>query len=188
MISKETENQLLIELEKYGNAYGACLKVGIHRSTFYRWMLKNKRFKKEADKAIALGRENISDMAENGLLQNIKAGNQRAVEYALSHNSERYREKQSSTVVFIHKKEIPEILKTKTLEDLLREDEKELQKETSIVEQNEPGEMENKELVVEEKIVSEVIIETKQENNTIENSTKPPIRKGPRPRNKEDRH
>ena len=129
MIDDKTKEKLLEEIQKFGNVYLSCLKIGIDKATYYRWKQKSKKFRAKADEAEKIGRENISDVAEHALLQNIKDKNQRAIEYALSHNSEIYKQKRSSSVVIVHKKEnstppLPE----KTLEDLLDDEEEAIKK------------------------------------------------------------
>jgi hypothetical protein len=122
MIDGKTKQKLLDEIQKFGNVYLSCLKTGIGKATYYRWKEKDKKFREQAEKAERMGRENISDVAEHALLQNIKKGDQRAIEYALNHNSERYKQKQTSTVVLLHKKDVPiPNSPIKTLEDLFDE-------------------------------------------------------------------
>ena len=119
MINKEIKEQLIQELGKTGNIYWSCSKVGIDRSTFYRWKNKDKKFQEKVEMAEKMGRENMCDISEHALFKNVKAGNQRAIEYALRFNSKKYGRKQSTNVVITHKKEgltsDPEI---KTIEDL----------------------------------------------------------------------
>jgi hypothetical protein len=131
MISGKIKKDLLNELKKFGNVFFSCSKIGVDKSTYYRWKQKNEKFKEQAEEAIRIGRENICDVAEHALLKNIKDGEQRAIEYGLSHNSERYRQKRVSDVVILHKKEVlgsnPEV---KTIEDLFDDyDKKQLEGE-----------------------------------------------------------
>lgn len=53
----------------------ACKKVGIARSTFYRWCDADLEFKRTAEDAIALGRDKMNDYVESKLLEAINAGN-----------------------------------------------------------------------------------------------------------------
>ena len=119
MINKEIKEQLIQELGKTGNIYWSCSKIGIDRSTFYRWKNKDKKFQEKVEMAEKMGRENMCDISEHALFENVKAGNQRAIEYALRFNSKKYGRKQSTNVVITHKKEgltsDPEV---KTIEDL----------------------------------------------------------------------
>ncbi len=102
MIDAETKQKLLKELQKSGNVGLSCMKVGVDRSTFYRWGEKNKKFKVDADKAITIGRENNNDVAEHALMIKVKEKDMTAIKYQLSHNSARYKPK-PSTVNINHK-------------------------------------------------------------------------------------
>lgn len=104
MIDDKTKKKLLKELEKTGNVYLACLKVGIDRSTHYRWRDSDADFKKQATRAIRRGKENICDIAKHALLLKVKEKDMRAIEYVLSHNDPAYKKKQTSNVVIVHKK------------------------------------------------------------------------------------
>lgn len=107
MIDGDIKKKLLDEIRKFGNIYLSCLKIGVDRATYYRWKQKDKKFKEGAEEAERLGRRNICDVAEHYLMQNVKGKNQRAIEYTLSHNSGRYKQKQTSNVIFLHKKDVP---------------------------------------------------------------------------------
>lgn len=84
-------DKLVAELERTGIPLTACSKVGVSRSTYYRWRQENIVFKLQTDEAIQIGRENITDLAESKLVKNIGDGNQRAIEFQLRHNDSRYR-------------------------------------------------------------------------------------------------
>ena len=92
MLSNKTKNDLLTELEKNGNVSLSCAKIGMDKSTFYRW-LKNKAFKKRAELAIDHGRETNCDIAESSLIVQVKKGRMDAIKYLLSHNSPRYKQR-----------------------------------------------------------------------------------------------
>ena len=194
MISEQTKKILLEEIGKYGNIYGACFKLGIDRSTFYRWLGKNKRFKKEAEEALKMGRENICDLAESKLLQNVKNGNQNSIEYVLRHNSDRYRKKETSNVVIVHKKDFSPVVREPSLEEILDIHNKligETEKE-SIKRISPDYELEKQKVFDSNQ--TEIISETTEIVVSAEKTTKEKkedskiIRKGPRPRNKEDRN
>ncbi len=123
MIDDKTKQKLLKELEKSGNVYLSCLKVGIDRSTHYRWFDSDKEFKKLAGQAIRRGKENNCDIAKHALMIKVKEKDMRAIEYVLSHNDPMYKKKQTSNVVIVHKKigAIPG-LGEKTMEDIIDED------------------------------------------------------------------
>lgn len=91
MIKSRLKKKLIEEISKVGNVWFSCSKLGIGRATYYRWKEKCPSFKIEAEEAECLGRQNMGDIADAALLKNVKNGSQRAIEYALGHNSERYR-------------------------------------------------------------------------------------------------
>lgn len=91
MIDDETINKFLEELEKYGNVYRAASKVGISRSTAYRWCEEDPEFKKKFNSKVRLGRENSTDLVENSLVSLAVNGDLGAIKYYLPHNSERYK-------------------------------------------------------------------------------------------------
>lgn len=113
MIDAKTKQKLLEGIYKFGNIYMSCLSVGISRADYYRWIKKDNSFKEKAEEAMRIGRENFVDICEGGLIKNVKNGNQRAIEYGLRFNSERYKsEKSSDNALFLKN------AKQKTLEDL----------------------------------------------------------------------
>lgn len=68
----------------------ACKKVGISRATYYRWRVKDKKFRGEVEIAIGNGRDTFREIAESMLLKKVKEGNLDAIKYALQHNDKRY--------------------------------------------------------------------------------------------------
>ncbi len=68
----------------------ACAQIGVSRSTIYRWMKDNYRFKRKVLKAITNGRENVTEIAETALVKEVSRGNMRAIEFFLKYNSKRY--------------------------------------------------------------------------------------------------
>lgn len=99
MIDGKTRNKLLEELEKSGNVYLSCLKIGINKATYYRWRENDKTFRKQADKAIRNGRGNMCDVAEHALMMNVKDKKMDAIKYVLSHNSPRYKPKDKRALI-----------------------------------------------------------------------------------------
>lgn len=71
----------------------ACDKVGISRTTFYRWIHANKDFAITVEKSLTTGREFINDLAESQVLSLIKQGEIKAIRLWLTHNSARYANK-----------------------------------------------------------------------------------------------
>lgn len=93
MIDDKTRQKLIQELEKSGNVYLSCLKVGVNRATYYRWREMDSKFKKSANNALRSGRENICDIAEHALLMNVKDKKMDAIKYVLGHLSPKYKPK-----------------------------------------------------------------------------------------------
>lgn len=88
--TKKQRRLLLSELENSPIVERACKKVGIARSTFYRWCGADPAFKEEAEAALAKGREKMNDFTESKLLEAISMGNMQGIRYWLDHNSKRY--------------------------------------------------------------------------------------------------
>ncbi len=69
----------------------ACQKIGIARSTYYRWYNYDADFRQDVDHAQNRGREKLTDFAESKLLENIRNNQYASIAYWLSHNTTRYR-------------------------------------------------------------------------------------------------
>ena len=93
-----TKKQLVEELEQNYILLRACTKLGLARSTVYRWMKEDESFEESVHYAQKLGRRNMSDFIETKLIANIEDGNQRAIEYWLGHHNDDYRSKEVSVV------------------------------------------------------------------------------------------
>lgn len=91
MIDDETKNKFLEELEKYGNVFRAASKMGISRSTIYRWCEENPEFRKWFNSKVRIGRENSTDIVENSLISLAAREDLNAIKFYLTHNSERYK-------------------------------------------------------------------------------------------------
>lgn len=107
----------------------AAQKVGVARSTVYRWLNSNYDFKKAANDALDLGRKGIVDLAEMGLMAKVKEKDMGAIKFVLMHNDPRYKPERPAAVQKIEAKN-EEILdlreRNKRLEELSRLSEKEL--------------------------------------------------------------
>lgn len=75
----------------------AVKKIGVSRSTIYRWMESDQEFKEQINKATTEGHGRISDLAEMNLIKKIETGNLGAIKYYLSHNNRRYLPRRSYT-------------------------------------------------------------------------------------------
>jgi len=124
MINDKAKNKLLRELEKGGNVYLTCLKTNINRSTYYRWKNEDKEFKSKADRAERQGRKNNCDIAEQALMLNVRDKKMDAIKYLLSHHSPRYKTKNSSNVIILHKKDTtpsPPAARPQVLVDIIKQ-------------------------------------------------------------------
>ena len=71
----------------------ACIKAGIVRATYYRWMKTDRAFAKDVCGAIKEGNDLINDMAESKLFDGIKEGKMSAIRYRLDHKHPKYKKK-----------------------------------------------------------------------------------------------
>lgn len=183
MIDDKTKKLLLKEVEKNGNVSLSCAKIGVDKSTFYRWH-ENKSFKKKAEHAIKRGRETNCDFAESSLMVLVKQRKLEAIKYLLGHNDPRYK-RNTTDYKFSYEKITPPIPIQRTLEDLLDEDDRKFNKEVGY---------EVKELptrIAPEKIQEIIIKEDKVEETIIETQPDPPKPKEgrrPRPRQHDERY
>jgi len=88
---QDTEKKrLLAVLEESPNLGHALTRVGIDRSTFWRWKQDDPIFALNADNAMWNGREKTADMVELSLLNEAKNGEVKAQKLYLEHNHPRY--------------------------------------------------------------------------------------------------
>lgn len=96
-MDRKTQAQLkkkFLELiEDYPIVQSVCVKLNIPRSTIYEWFKKDHNFKKKVDEKILSGRGVVNDLAENGLIKNVKDGKIEAIKFWLTHNHDIYRNK-----------------------------------------------------------------------------------------------
>ncbi len=89
MKNSKIKKELLNELKTNPIISSACSRVGVPKSTFYRWC-KNNDFKQQVDTASAEGRATWNDVAESQLISAIKQRSMSAIKYWLDHNHEKY--------------------------------------------------------------------------------------------------
>ncbi len=86
--------QLMLEqLKKTPVVQICCEKLGVSRSTYYRWREEDPEFTKQADLALAEGVALVNDMAESQLLSAIRDRNISAIFYWLNHRHSAYSNK-----------------------------------------------------------------------------------------------
>jgi predicted DNA binding protein len=98
------EKELLLEqLKKTPIIQIACEKVGVSRSTYYRWRQADKEFCEAADDAQQEGVLLVNDMAESQLLSAMRDGNLGAVMYWLKHHHPSYTTKVEMKALVEHR-------------------------------------------------------------------------------------
>jgi hypothetical protein len=91
---QEKQKELLIEqLHKIPIIQISCEKLGIARSTLYRWRDEDSEFDDKVTSALNRGKRLINDMAESKLIAGIQNNNMTAIIYWLKHNNSNYRER-----------------------------------------------------------------------------------------------
>ena len=68
----------------------ACSRIGISRSTYYRWRLEDPPFASDADGALQEGTLLMNDLAESKLIANIQDGANTAIIFWLKHHHGKY--------------------------------------------------------------------------------------------------
>ncbi len=94
---KQIKKQLIEMLQKMPLVQSACAKVGIGRSTLYRWKKEDASFAKELEAAQQISRAIMNDIAESKMIQRIEEGNPNMIRFWLTHNHPIY-QKQTSDV------------------------------------------------------------------------------------------
>lgn len=99
MISQKQKSNFLEELEKTPFILHASKKIGIDKSTVYRWMQKNEKFKKEVEESLNIGRSSLADFAESKLIKKVEEEYFPAIKLVLRHNSPRYHHPRPVTII-----------------------------------------------------------------------------------------
>ncbi|MFA6416432.1 MAG: phBC6A51 family helix-turn-helix protein [Candidatus Paceibacterota bacterium] len=97
MKKAKVKNSFLEELRKVPIVQVACEKVGLSRTSVYRWRESDEKFKAEMDKASAEGEALVNDMSESQLLSLIKERNFPAISFWLRHRNTRFKDKMEVT-------------------------------------------------------------------------------------------
>lgn len=95
--SKKIKMIIIEELKMIPIIQHVCKKVGISRSTFYRWCEEDTVFAHECEVALLAGIDAINDLAESQLIIKIKQGEQRSIIYWLRHHKTEYKNKEDRT-------------------------------------------------------------------------------------------
>lgn len=90
--------KLILALKEIPIVIVACKKVGLNKSSFYRWKHEDKRFAREVTRAVSRGREDVSDIAEAHVVQGVKKGEKNYVMLWLRTHRSPYRRIEKTTV------------------------------------------------------------------------------------------
>lgn len=87
---EKLKENLIEQLRKTPIVQVACEKLGIGRTTFYRWKKEDREFAEAVEIAINSGADLVSDMAESKLVGSIKEGNLSAIFFWLKNRHKSY--------------------------------------------------------------------------------------------------
>lgn len=87
------KDQFLEQIRKIPIVQVACEKIGIARSTAYRWREEDPEFSKEFDKALAEGEAFINEMSESQLISLIKDKSWQAISFWLRSRHPKFKNK-----------------------------------------------------------------------------------------------
>jgi hypothetical protein len=93
MKSEKSKELFIEQLRRLPIVQVVCEKVGIARSTFYRWRDEDDDFREKIEAALAEGEEFINDMSESQLISLIKEGSYSAIAFWLRHRNPKFRER-----------------------------------------------------------------------------------------------
>lgn len=93
MKKNKKRNEFLNELRKIPIIQVACEKVGLSRTSIYRWKDEDPEFKKEMEQAMVDGEAYVNDMSESQLLTLIKEKDWSAISFWLRHHHNAYKNK-----------------------------------------------------------------------------------------------
>lgn len=92
---QSNKNKIIEELKVIPIVQHACQKIGVPRSTYYRWRTEDADFSSRCDSSMDPGIESINDLAESQLIIRIKNGDYKSITYWLSHHKDTYKEDKS---------------------------------------------------------------------------------------------
>lgn len=101
---KVHKKQIIEQLKKTPVVETVCQKVGIGRSTYYRWRKADSDFAEATDKALFEGKLRVNDLAESRLLGKIRESNLSAIKFWLRNHHKTYAKKLNITGDITHSK------------------------------------------------------------------------------------
>lgn len=85
------KRKLLEQLQQMPNVQVACARVGVPRSTYYRWYKEDPAFATQATEALAQGVDVVNDVAESKVISGVNRDDQRYVFYWLTNRHPAYK-------------------------------------------------------------------------------------------------
>lgn len=90
MKSNKDKQKLLDELAKTPIVELACKKVGIGRTTYYRWLKGSASFRSKVEELMVISRGSVNDLAESKLIKGIQNDDYKSIRFWLVNNHPRY--------------------------------------------------------------------------------------------------
>ena len=125
-MKRNRDKELVLEqLRKIPIITVACEKVGVGKSSVYRWREEDKKFSKDLEEALTEGESLVNDMGESQLISlkkapknasNIKERNLPAIRFWLNHRHAKFRDHVDITARFEKQEEL-----TQEQEEVVRE-------------------------------------------------------------------
>ena len=116
-MKRNRDKELVLEqLRKIPIITVACEKVGVGKSSVYRWREEDKKFSKDLEEALTEGESLVNDMGESQLISLIKERNLPAIRFWLNHRHAKFRDHVDITARFEKQEEL-----TQEQEEVVRE-------------------------------------------------------------------
>ncbi len=93
MKKDRTKELLLEQLKKTPIVQACCEKLGISRSSYYRWCEQDPEFEKALQSSLLEGQQLVSDLAESELIGSIRDGNMKGIIFWLKNHRDTYKQK-----------------------------------------------------------------------------------------------
>ncbi len=93
MKKDRTKELFLAQIRKIPIIQVACEKVGVARSSVYRWRDEDEEFNKELEQALAEGEALINEMSESQLISLIREKSWQAISFWLRKRSPKFRDR-----------------------------------------------------------------------------------------------
>lgn len=90
-VQNRKKRKLLEQLQQMPIVEVACKRVGVPRSTYYRWRKEDPVFESQATEALAQGVDVVNDVAESKVISGVNDGEQSYVRYWLDHRHSAYK-------------------------------------------------------------------------------------------------